>query len=444
MKKIILILSMLSVALVHAQDQNIEKRASSDINGESVEYRVFLQPRAKPLVAKNGKLYGIADSGRLFPSGKGRFYTVLYEYDPETDDYVALLDFDYESSGMPFANLVEGADGKIYGMLEKYLTEEDDPEICAKFKYTIHGIPDRYLPKSLFEFDVSNNKFSKVYTIDTIFPYEKDIKVNKQLVYYDSTIYCISETKSIWFKYNCKTDKVNAIETGNKPEKALLNAGYWVKDEKEKFYFITAYTFYINKIVGHHLVKKDINLYGNLEAKFSKYKGREEYDWYYKDTSNKVLVYFSDDSIGYNPAMNLAYFENKVYGIAYTKYNKANGFLFSYDTKTEKYSKEFEFEDEISGLFPIDGFTKTNDNIVYGVCSSGGIYGKGVLYKYDLKKKQYTKLVDFKHQSPSSGLSLANQGKLYGVTQSTLYEYDIKKNLFTIKLKSGKVKSKNK
>jgi len=69
------------------------------------------RPDGNSLVqAQNGKLYGMTQFGGIGACG------VLFEFDPTTNNYVKLVDFDLETSGSePLSSPFSGKNGKIYG-----------------------------------------------------------------------------------------------------------------------------------------------------------------------------------------------------------------------------------------------------------------------------------------------------------------------------------------
>jgi uncharacterized repeat protein (TIGR03803 family) len=69
------------------------------------------QPDGDLLQASNGKLYGLASRGGI--NGMG----VLFEYNPQTETYTKMVDFDGTATGgYPNANLIEASNHKLYGM----------------------------------------------------------------------------------------------------------------------------------------------------------------------------------------------------------------------------------------------------------------------------------------------------------------------------------------
>ncbi len=68
-------------------------------------------PLGSLLSAKNAKLYGMTREGGF--EGKG----VLFEFDPVTEEYTKIFDFNGDETGeYPCGSLIQGTDNKLYGM----------------------------------------------------------------------------------------------------------------------------------------------------------------------------------------------------------------------------------------------------------------------------------------------------------------------------------------
>ncbi len=59
--------------------------------------------------ARNGKLYAMTNTGGINEAG------VIFSFDPQTNSFGKLYDFDAANGGNPFGDLLQAADGKLYG-----------------------------------------------------------------------------------------------------------------------------------------------------------------------------------------------------------------------------------------------------------------------------------------------------------------------------------------
>ena len=148
-------------------------------------------PKGSLIKAANGKLYGLALMGGVYPEG------VLFEYDPATNIYTKKYDFDGTNGSYPFGSLIQASNGKLYGLTayggvnnDGVLFEYDPATDIYTKKYDFDGTNGKY-PKGsllqadngklygmtlnggtndngvLFEYDLSTNTYTKKYDFDS-------------------------------------------------------------------------------------------------------------------------------------------------------------------------------------------------------------------------------------------------------------------------------------
>jgi len=69
-------------------------------------------PTGSLLLAGNGKLYGMTQFGGSTNQG------VIFSYDPATENYIKLHDFDGTNGANPSGSLIQASNGKLYGMTQ--------------------------------------------------------------------------------------------------------------------------------------------------------------------------------------------------------------------------------------------------------------------------------------------------------------------------------------
>jgi uncharacterized repeat protein (TIGR03803 family) len=108
------------------------------------------------------------------------------------------------------------------------------------------------------------------------------------------------------------------------------------------------------------------------------------------------------------------------------------GGIFEYDLLTNVYTKKLDlnFSD---GSYPMGYLAEINGKF-YGTTNFGGSRELGALFEFDPVTKIYTKKIDFDvtNRYPQDGLVSVN-GKAYGVSNRTLFEYDAVTNTLTTK-----------
>ena len=143
---------------------------------------------------------------------------------------------------------------------------------------------------------------------------------------------------------------------------------------------------------------------------------------------------FSPSNKGKTPTGTLVKAPNgKLYGITEKGGTSGNGTIFEVDPVTHNVVKKINF-DESNGKTPAGGLTLATNGKLYGVTTEGGASNRGILYEYNITTNIVTKLKDFAPlgSNPRSALMQASNGKLYGVTNAggarghgMLYSYDI-------------------
>jgi uncharacterized repeat protein (TIGR03803 family) len=146
----------------------------------------------------------------------------------------------------------------------------------------------------------------------------------------------------------------------------------------------------------------------------------------YNPEDNSLVILHSFDSIsdGKSPIGRLAETVNGLlYGTTYTGGSNEFGILFSYTKATNAIEVLFNFDD-IQGKLPKSGVTLADDGILYGVTNSGGSNNLGVIFSYDPATITFSKRFEFTEitmgVNPSGELFQAADGLLYGITLSPL------------------------
>ncbi len=148
---------------------------------------------------------------------------------------------------------------------------------------------------------------------------------------------------------------------------------------------------------------------------------------------------------GTNNYSSMIFSSNALYGVTPAGGEMGQGVLFSYNPLTDNHSIIVDFGYASGGAFPYSGMTLANNGRMYGMVSSGGTGKKGLLYEFDPVTKGYAKKVDFtgtNGANPLGELALAANGKLYGTTAfggttPTSNYFRIEDGTFALRLGSG-------
>ena len=159
-------------------------------------------------------------------------------------------------------------------------------------------------------------------------------------------------------------------------------------------------------------------------------------------TSTYTKLRDFDNTGGSNPHGSLVQATNgKLYGMTYNGGSNGYGVIFSFDPSSSTYTKLKDF-DGISGAYPYGGLMQAGNGKLYGMTSSGGSSGNGVIFSFDPSSSTYTKLKDFDGTNGAypygGGLIQATDGKLYGTTYEggindagVIFSFDLSSSVYT-------------
>ncbi len=147
-------------------------------------------------------------------------------------------------------------------------------------------------------------------------------------------------------------------------------------------------------------------------------------------------------SLGYGASDMLYASDGNLYGLCSAGGAYYYGVIYKINPTTDTYSDVFDFNDTTSGSSPYYGLMQATDGNLYGYTSGGGVHKGGVLFKYNVSTSLFTKLFDFDSITgylPQNGtLIQATDGKLYGATYlggshnlGVIYSYDISTNTYS-------------
>jgi uncharacterized repeat protein (TIGR03803 family) len=370
-------------------------------NNHSVPHSLFKNegyfPKYTQLCsASNGKLYGMTSDGGL------NYLGVIFEYDPVTNIYTKKFDFDGAATGQyPEGSLMQATNGKLYGMTRT------------------GGANNRGV---LFEYDPITNVCTNKIDFDLVakgaWPRGSLIQASNGKLY-GMTSDGGTSYKGVIFEY----DPVTNIFTKKFDFNGTVNGA-------------TPY--------GSLTIAPNGKLYGLTTQGGTNGKGvLFEYDLTTNTFIKKLNFGYSLGSSPYGSLMKAS--NGMLYGMA--NYGGANGkgTMFEYNTVTSTFTKKVDFDGAAKGQYPNGSLVESSNGKLYGMTSSGGTTGLGVLFEYTPTTNTFTKKVDFdgvsKGEAPSGALAQGSNGKLYGMTENggllsygVLFEFDPTLSLYAKKL----------
>jgi uncharacterized repeat protein (TIGR03803 family) len=102
-------------------------------------------PNGNLLLATNGKLYGMTNRGGFNPFG------VIFSFDPQSNGYTKLYDFDGTNGSYPQGSLMQATDGEFYGLTSSGGSGSNG--VIFTFD------PNTNLYNKLYDFDGTNGRY---------------------------------------------------------------------------------------------------------------------------------------------------------------------------------------------------------------------------------------------------------------------------------------------
>lgn len=291
----------------------------------------------------NGKLYGITIGGGKFNKG------VIFSYDPSTNNYSRLYNFDYSTGAYPASTMIL-VNGKFYGTCRG----------GGSTGNTALGV--------IFEFD----PITLVYT--------------KKISFTGTNGAALGDLPI-----------GSMVEVGGKLYGTTYNGGTYGTgvlfeyDPATNIYIVKQNIFLSNgKNPKGNLIVNNNKLYGTCIAGGASDAGTLfEYDL----TTNIYAVKNSMVSTsGSSPAAGVAVFNNKLYGINQYGGTNSRGSIFEFDLTTNTYQIVYNYT-AADGSNPESELYLYN-NIFYGFALVGGSNNFGTIYKFDPATYTYTKTFD--------------------------------------------------
>jgi uncharacterized repeat protein (TIGR03803 family) len=438
-------------------------------------------PSGSLIRAKNGILYGLTASGGKYNMG------VLFEWDPETEKYTKLIDFQGVTNGKnPRGSLIQATNDKLYGMTssggsnDAGVIFEFEPSTCTLIKKIDLGKDARnpngslmqafngkfygmtsyggYIDQGvLFEWDLSSNTIiHKILFTDSNgqYPSGSLIQTDNGMLY-GMTAMGGANNSGVLFEFDPVAGhyiKKHDFEE-NTHNKGGMVFGSLCKAKNGKLYGMTdgggpagtGKVFEFDPVTGTHkdivsFYNKEIGAYpiGSLvQAKNGKLYGRTSgggannmgtiFEWDPREKRYTKKIDFDGLQTGRMPdgALVMAN-NNKLYGVNMAGGSSNSGVLFEYIPETNTITKLHDFDTK-TGIFPYGTLTKADNGKLYGTCETGGYYGHGVIFEWDPAAAKFFKRFDFPYVYRSEAhcvFTRAPNGKLLGIRDNMLFEWD--------------------
>ena len=331
--------------------------------------KIFSDEKALPwyndlIQAKNGKLYGMTESGGAWDKG------ILFSYIPEVESsYEKLYDFGNPGAAVkqpasPFGSLVQHSNGLLYGLTESggdfnkgTLFSFNIETKALQVLHHFNGANGRSPYGSLVEatngklYGVTESGGSSDY--GTIFSYAPGSEGFKLLHEFKT----ISGT-------NPSLDQ----PYGRSPYGSLVQVGTELYGVAQ---FGGTYNVTRSTNIQSYGVLFSISLTGNFQR-------RADFRWANGAWPNSTLVNV----------------DGLLYGTAESGGTHNYGVIYSFNPSNNQIAKAADFN-ETNGRSPYGKLAKVSDGTLYGMTFRGGTADKGVLYQFNPGSSSILKKVDF-------------------------------------------------
>jgi uncharacterized repeat protein (TIGR03803 family) len=302
------------------------------------------------LRASNGELYGMTSAGGN--NGDGN----IFSYDPATNVYTDLKDFNGADGAFPFGSLIEATDGKLYGMTSA----------GGSMNY---GVIFSFDPVTLIYTKLNDFNFN-----DGANPYGSLVQAQNGL------LYGVTYSGGLSLLYNLPYGVVFSFNPAN-------NTYTKLSDFLGESYGGNSY--------GSLVEASDGNLYGISSYMTHPTPVAQIVIFYFNPNTNFSLNSVIETGIGAYPFGSFVKGrDNKLYATASTGGINKVGIIFSYDPLLSLFTKLHDF-DITNGSNPYGNLVQAGDGNFYGMTYTGGANDSGVIFSLDPITYAYTRLSDF-------------------------------------------------
>lgn len=336
------------------------------------------------------QLWGMTSSGGTYNDG------TIFKINPDGTGFVNLYNLVHGDGHSPYGYLIQASNGNIYS--------------------TTWGGGNNYNGGTIFKFNPVNNFYVDEFDFDFLLtgnhPYSGVVEAQSGMLY-GVTTSGISCPGGTIYSYNPITNSHSDLFS---------------------FDSVSGFNAYRVPILGNNKLFGMTGLAGVLD-----YGVIYSFDI----ITNYYSVLYNFDGLmnGGLPYSSPLLLDNgKLYGTTSIGGVNGVGVLFSYDTLTNFFQKLYDF-DNINGQGFGGSLMQAANHKLYGVSHSGGTFGKGVIYSFDLAIGSYTNLYNFDSitgSNPQSSLIQLSNGILYGTTSKggalgcgVVFSFDLTTNAYT-------------
>jgi len=349
-----------SLTIVHRFDE---------INGKS--------PQGTPVIASNGKMYGLTTSGGV------NGYGVIYEYDTINNQYTKKHDLTITTGGFPTASFIEASNGKLYAVTSS------------------GGVNNG---GTIIEYDIVSDVLTKIHDFTSGF----GLNPSGNLVERSGLLY--------------GTTGIGGTSGGTLFQIDINTSLYTVLHQ-----------FTGTASSGSPMIASNDKLYGVTQETGVNFAG-EVYEYDFTNSTLTILGTLNDLGLASGIGTLVEAGNGRLFGACYNGGSDGEGGIFEYNITTDLLTKHFDYTEETANGVEYESFVLGSDGLLYGVSQDGGAPRDGVLYAFDPTGLSYSELYAFGSNEAGSRprfLLKSSSETIYGLTyqggrsdDGTLYELD--------------------
>ncbi|MDP2176554.1 MAG: T9SS type A sorting domain-containing protein [Bacteroidota bacterium] len=449
-------------------------------------------PHGSLIETKNQTLMGSTFLGGIDNAG------VLFSYQIQTQQFSKKQDFSASKGRNPYGNLLLASDNNIYGMafqggnmnggtIYQYKIDVDSFQVLYHFSNkgrnpygalmqtkngSIYGLTYRggkVNSGTIFNLDLSNNNINYIKDFNEAVlgkhPFGNLTNISKY-DYFGMTQRGGLSDQGVIFYYNAEKNlyekkfDFNGSTSGGLPHGSLCLANnnklYGLSNSGGAYNYGTLFEYdfqqniFIKKIdfdgsnfgrnpYGGLCIGNDSILYG-----MTAFGGQDDFGviFSYNINQNKLIkiLEFDDTSNGSGPFGDLIKVDSLYYGLAFQGGNNQLGVLFQFNPTNSTTSPLFHFDGIANGSYPQGNLVLANNQKLYGLTQTGGANNQGVLFDYNITNNSLNNLYSFNQtdgKSPTGSLIESQAGLLVGKTskggnddQGVIFNYNYNQNSF--------------
>lgn len=188
-----------------------------------------------------------------------------------------------------------------------------------------------------------------------------------------------------------------------------------------------------------HLIIYNGKLYGMCSSGGT-YNLGVIFEWNPSTNTITKKIEFDGTAKGSYPSGSLRIYNNICYGMTTQGGTSDMGVVFTWNPSTNAFTKNVNFNGT-NGSYPNGNDLAFYNNKLYGMTFSGGTSDAGTIFEWNPTTSVFTKKYDFSQSSNPSGMLTLHNNKFYGTTQygsinytgGTIFEWDPTSNVFTKK-----------